>query len=74
MGKSIRTFFEDYNEMCIKPQAKWLKKHWKGYLVVLAASYAGGYAIGWGMQKIEQKKLEKYYKERYFTQQEDEEV
>lgn len=43
----MKDFFKDYNEMCVKPQKAWLKKHWKGYILVLIASWFGGYTIGW---------------------------
>lgn len=40
------SFWKDYKDMCIKPQLSWMKKHWKGYTLVLLGSYAGGYLIG----------------------------
>ena len=46
MNNSFKTFWKDYNDMCIKPQMKWMRKHWKGYILVLIGSYVGGYAIG----------------------------
>lgn len=42
----MKNFFKDYNDMCIKPQLGWMKKHWKGYTLMLLGSYAAGYAIG----------------------------
>ncbi len=30
----MKAFFEDYGNMIMKPQTKWLKKHWKGYLLI----------------------------------------
>ena len=29
---------KEYNEMVMRPSWKWLKKHWKGYSVLLAIS------------------------------------
>ena len=43
---SFKTFWKDYNDMCVEPQTEWMKKHWKGYVLMLVASYAGGYAVG----------------------------
>ena len=68
MGKSFTKFWEDYNDMCVKPSANWLKLHWKGYLVLLVASYVGGYGLAWGIQKIDEKKRQKYYEEEYSNQ------
>lgn len=30
--KALKTFWKDYWELC-KESGKWMKKHWKGYLV-----------------------------------------
>ncbi len=29
---------KEYNEMVMRPSWKWLRKHWKGYSVLLAVS------------------------------------
>ena len=47
MGNSFKTFWKDYNDMCVKPQCEWMKKHWKGYSLVLIGSFVGGYAVGY---------------------------
>lgn len=46
MLKSFKTFWKDYNDMIVKPQTKWMKLHWKGYILMLVTFFAGGYAIG----------------------------
>ena len=33
---------KDYKELIIKPQFAWLKKHRKGYLVILIPAYTAG--------------------------------
>lgn len=40
-------FVNDYVGMIITPQVKWLRKHWKGYLVLCTISYLFGYNIGY---------------------------
>ena len=40
----FKTFWKDYVEMVCKPQWEWLKKHWIGYLVILAVAFAIGFA------------------------------
>lgn len=46
MRNSFKTFWKDYNDMCIKPQTEWMKKHWRGYILMLVGSYAAGYTVG----------------------------
>ena len=46
MKNSFLTFWKDYNDMCVKPQTEWMKKHWKGYILMLIGSGVGGYAVG----------------------------
>lgn len=41
----MKEFFTDYNEMVLKPSMAWLKKHWKGYLLMTAA--IGAAEIAW---------------------------
>lgn len=41
----MKEFFKDYKEMCIDPQQMWLKKHWKGYVLMTVAMYAGTVAF-----------------------------
>lgn len=47
MKNSFKTFWKDYSDMCVEPQMKWLKKHWKGYVLMIAGSFVGGYAVGY---------------------------
>lgn len=37
----MKEFFKDYMEMCIKPNRMWMKKHWKGYVLMYLIMYAG---------------------------------
>ena len=37
----MKEFFKDYKEMVVEPQQMWMKKHWKGYILVTLAVYAG---------------------------------
>lgn len=41
----FKTFWKDYMEMVCKPQWAWLRKHWIGYLVILAVAFAIGFAV-----------------------------
>ena len=51
MRNEFKTFWGDYNNMCLKPQMKWMKKHWKGYILMLVASFSVGYTIGVVLEK-----------------------
>lgn len=45
--KAFKTFWKDYWELC-KEGGKWMKKHWKGYLVLsicVAAVYVIPYLV-----------------------------
>ena len=57
MLKSFKTFWKDYDDMCVKPQMKWMKLHWKGYILTLIAFFAGGYAIRKAYENKEAKDL-----------------
>ena len=37
----MREVVKDYKEMCVKPQRMWMKKHWKGYVLMNIIAYAG---------------------------------
>lgn len=37
----MKEFFKDYKEMCIDPQNKWMKKHWKGYILMCLILWGG---------------------------------
>ena len=37
-GTIMMRALKEYNEMVMRPSWKWLKKHWKGYSVLLAIS------------------------------------
>ncbi len=40
---------KEYNEMVMRPSWKWLKKHWKGYSVLLVISMIAPYLwFYWG--------------------------
>lgn len=43
----FKTFWRDYVEMVCKPQWAWLRKHWIGYLVILAVAFAIGFAVSY---------------------------
>ena len=43
----FKTFWKDYVEMVCKPQWAWLRKHWIGYLVILAVAFAIGFAVSY---------------------------
>lgn len=58
MLNSIVTFCKDYNDMVVKPQTKWMKLHWKGYILVLIMSGVGGYAIGKAFEKKANEELD----------------
>lgn len=58
----MKEFFKDYKEMCIDSQRMWMKKHWKGYILMYAILYAGMYAYlnkNQIKEKIESKKTHK---------------
>lgn len=65
MKRAWNEFWKDYNDMCIAPQNKWLKKHWKGYILMLIGSFVGGYGIGWSIDKIGDKISERKYRKYY---------
>lgn len=45
MMKAWKEFWSDYNEMALKNGNKWLKKHWKGYIVLCLVAFFVPYAI-----------------------------
>ena len=56
----MKSFFKDYWEMCLKPSGKWIKKHWKGYLVYIIICFFGGVGIGIFKEKKLEKESEKF--------------
>lgn len=42
-GNTMITAIKDYNNMIIKPQIAWIKKHWVAYLVFTGTVYAVTY-------------------------------
>lgn len=42
----MKEFLKDYNEMLVKPQFSFMKKHWKGYCLFTAACGVGSYLLG----------------------------
>lgn len=68
----FKEFWTDYNEMVIKPQNEWLKKHWKGYTVFYAVTFVAG-AVGTLAylkikDKIEEKRYKRHLEETYETE------
>ena len=45
----MKEFFTDYNDMVWKGSKKWIKKHWKGYIVLVGVGYVVGCGIGCGI-------------------------
>lgn len=41
----MKAFFKDYKEMCIDPSNMWLKKHWKGYILMCLVTWGGTVAF-----------------------------
>lgn len=35
----MKKAFEDYKEMVINPQFKWIKRHWKGWTCIFIIAY-----------------------------------
>lgn len=44
MMRAFKTFWKDYGDLC-KQSGKWYKKHWKGYIVLVAVIC--GAEFGW---------------------------
>ena len=59
MKKSLKLFFEDYYDLC-KQSNQWMKKHWKGYLVLCASIWGGMYTY---FRHQEKKRDEQFKKE-----------
>ena len=59
MKDSLKVFVKDYIELC-KQSNQWMKKHWKGYLVFVAAMGLGTYAY---LRHQEKKRDEEFKKE-----------
>lgn len=47
----MREFIKDYNEMLVKPQIKFIKKHWVGYGVITLIGGIAGYLAGKSLAK-----------------------
>ena len=60
----FKEFWIDYKEMVIKPQNDWLKKHWKVYTVLCAATFVTPAVGTIAYIKIKDKIEEKRYKKR----------
>lgn len=61
------TALKDYNDMIMKPSWRWLKKHWKGYLVLLVIIYAVPY-LWWYSDQIKE-----YFQSKFRKKEEEEE-
>lgn len=49
----MKSFFKDYRELC-KESDKWMKKHWKGYLVlyfIVSLIYLAPYIVELSKEK-----------------------
>lgn len=58
----MKSFFKDYCELC-KESDKWMKKHWKGYLVlcfIVSLIYLAPYIV----ELSKEKKLENDFSEK----------
>lgn len=58
----MKSFFKDYRELC-KESDKWMKKHWKGYLVlcsIVSLIYLAPYIV----ELIKEKRLENDFSEK----------
>ena len=58
----MKSFFKDYWELC-KESNKWMKKHWKGYLVysfIISLIYSAPYIA----ELIKEKRLENNVSEK----------
>lgn len=58
----MKSFFKDYWELC-KESGKWMKKHWKGYLV-LCFSVSLIYLAPYIVELIKEKRLENDFSEK----------
>jgi hypothetical protein len=58
----MKSFFKDYRELC-KESDKWMKKHWKGYLVlyfIVSLIYLAPYIV----ELSKEKRLENDFSEK----------
>lgn len=58
----MKSFFKDYRELC-KESDKWMKKYWKGYLVlcfIVSLIYLAPYIV----ELSKEKKLENDFSEK----------
>lgn len=46
---------KDYIETVWKPYMKWIRKHWKGYLVLIGTLFLIGYVLPWIFNKYAEK-------------------
>ena len=58
----MKSFFKDYWELC-KESNKWMKKHWKRYLVYCFIVFALCHGNPGIWKLLEEKRLEKFSKE-----------
>lgn len=58
----MKSFFKDYWELC-KESDKWMKKHWKGHLV-LCFSVSLIYLAPYIVELIKEKRLENDFSEK----------
>ena len=52
MKKAWKEFWSDYNEMVLKNSNKWLKKHWKGYIILCIASFVLSFTASFGITSL----------------------
>ncbi len=63
MIKSFKTFWKDLYEVQ-KEYGKWMKKHWKGYFILIAATLGGEYLWFYKKDNLKEKLVRKEVKEQ----------
>lgn len=58
MIKSFKTFWKDLYEVQ-KEYGKWMKKHWKGYFTLIAATLGGEYLWFYKKDKLKERRLKR---------------
>lgn len=55
----MKEFFKGYNDMCVKPQLQWLKKHWKGYTLICVGAFTVPFLVAKVVNEIQERNLVK---------------
>ena len=58
MIKSFKSFWKDLYEVQ-KEYGKWMKKHWKGYFILTAATLGGEYLWLYKKDKLKERQLKR---------------